>query len=264
MTVAGLTMTPASILANRTAVRLLKLAGLISFLVVWQIAGSAAPSFYSSPTRVLAELQVLLFEDELVQLTLETGWTMLVGLGLSILIGVTLGFALGGFRRFSIAFEPWLAAFYAVPTAPWIPLMVVWFGIDREFAVAVVVIGTAVLLAFSTAAGVRETERQFHEVAESLQIKGWSKFAKILLPGSIPFIGAGMRLAIKRSFTAVLIAEYLVGLPGLGLIIRGARESLATDRVFASAVAALVVGVGLIAISVAIERRLSNWRPVTF
>ena len=264
MTAAVRAMSSASILANRTGVRLLKLTGLISFLFIWEVAGSAAPAFYSSPTRVVAEMQVLLFEDDLVPLTLETGWTMLVGLGLSILIGVTLGFALGAFRRFSIAFEPWLAAFYAVPTAPWIPLMVVWFGIDREFAVAVVVIGTAVLLAFSTAAGVRETDRQFREVADSLQITGWSKFTKILLPGSIPFIGAGMRLSIKRSFTAVLIAEYLVGLPGLGLIIRGARESLATDRVFASAVAALIVGVVLIAISVAIERRFSRWRPVTF
>lgn len=264
MTVAGRTISTGSILANKSAVRLLKVTGLVSFLLVWQIGGSAAPAFYSTPTRVVDELQVLLFEDSLVQLTVETGITMLVGLGISIVIGVTLGFALGAFRRFSIAFEPWLAAFYAVPTAPWIPLMVVWFGIDREFAIAVVVIGTVVLLAFSTAAGVRETDRQFREVATSLRITGWQLFTKILLPGSIPFIGAGMRLSIKRSFTAVLIAEYLVGLPGLGLIIRGARESLATDRVFASAVAALIVGVGLIALSVAIERRFSSWRPVTF
>lgn len=264
MTVAGRTMTAASVLGNKTAVRLLKVAGLVSFLLVWQIAGSAAPAFYSSPTLVVAELQVLLFEDDLIPLTLETCWTMLVGLVISIVIGVTLGLAIGTSRRFSIAFEPWLAAFYAVPTAPWIPLMVVWFGIDREFAVAVVVIGTAVLLAFSTAAGVRETERQYREVAESLQIGGWTMFSKILLPGSIPFIGSGMRLSIKRAFTAVLIAEYLVGLSGLGLIIRGARESLATDRVFASAVAALLVGVFLVAISVAIERRLTRWRPVAF
>jgi len=264
MRVAGRSVSAGSVLASRRAVRLLKVTGLVSFLVVWQVAGTASPAFYSTPTRVVAELQVLLFEDDLIPLTLETSWTMLVGLGLSIVIGVSIGFALGVYRRFSIAFEPWLAAFYAVPTAPWIPLMVVWFGIDREFAIAVVVIGTAVLLAFSTAAGVRETERQYREVAHSLQVKGWTMFIKVLLPGSIPFIGAGMRLSIKRAFTAVLIAEYLVGLPGLGLIIRGARESLATDRVFASAVAALIVGVALIAVSVAIERRLSRWRPVTF
>jgi len=264
MTVAGRVVTRRAVLGNAATVRALKIIGAVGFLVLWQIVGTAAPQFYSSPTRVVAELQVLLLEDDLVPLTLETCWTMLIGLSISIVLGVGLGFLLGSSRRFSIAFEPWLAAFYAVPTAPWIPLMVVWFGIDREFAIAVVVIGTAVLLAFSTATGVRETERQYDEVARSLRVGGWARFTKILLPGSIPYIGAGMRLSIKRAFTAVLIAEYLVGLSGLGLVIRGARESLATDRVFASAVAALIVGVALIAVSVAIERRLSRWRPVAF
>lgn len=245
-------------------VRALQAGGLLTFLAVWQVAGTAAPAFYSTPIRVLAELQVLLFEDDIVPLTLQTTWTMLVGLGIAIVIGLTMGVALALSRRFSVAFEPYIAAFYATPTAPWIPLMVVWFGIDREFAVAVVVIGTAVLLAFSTASGIRETERMYHEVSRSFQISGWTRFTKILIPGSIPFIGAGMRLSIKRAFTAVLIAEYLVGLSGLGTVIRGARESLATDRVFASAVAALVVGIGLIALSVAVERRLQRWKPVAF
>jgi ABC-type nitrate/sulfonate/bicarbonate transport system permease component len=264
MTAAGQTATRVNVFRLSLSVRAIKVAGLVSFIVLWQIAGSAAPAFYSSPSRVIVELRELLFEDDLVYLTLESGLTMLIGLTLSVIVGVALGLALGVFRRFSIAFEPFLAAFYAVPTAPWIPLMVVWFGIDRPFAIATVVIGTAVLLAFSTAAGIRETDRQYREVSRSFGIRGWTMFTRILLPGSIPFIGAGMRLAIKRSFTAVLIAEYLVGLPGLGLVIRGARESMATDRVFASAVATLIVGVALIAASSAVERRLSRWRPATF
>ncbi|MCZ7538043.1 MAG: hypothetical protein M5T61_20350 [Acidimicrobiia bacterium] len=118
MTVAGRTLTTATILSSTSAVRALKLTGLLTFLVVWQIRGSAAPAFYSTPTRVVAELQVLLFEDSSSSSRRRPALTMLIGLGLSIVIGVTLGFMLGAFRRFSVAFEPWLAAFYAVPTAP--------------------------------------------------------------------------------------------------------------------------------------------------
>jgi NitT/TauT family transport system permease protein len=258
-------VTRSQLLLNRPgAVRLLKIGGLISFLVAWQIAGSASPTFYSTPTRVLNEMLVLLLEDDLVKRIFESGLTMLLGLSLSIVIGLAVGLGLGLLRVFSVAFEPLLAGFYTVPTAPWIPLMVVWFGIDREFAVSVVVMATAVQLAFATTAGIRVTERQFNEVSGAYGIRGWTLFSKVLLPGSIPFMGAGMRLAIKHAFTAVLIAEYLVGLSGLGVVIRGARESLATDRVFASAIAILAVGFALIGISVLVERRLQRWRPVTF
>lgn len=264
MSTAEVAARPPSTWRSPGRIRMLKVAGLIGFLVIWQIVGSASPTFYSTPVRVVRELRHQLFEGELVRLTIESGITMLFGLSLAVVIGVTLGFALGTIRIFSVAFEPYLVAFYGIPTVPWIPLMVVWFGIDREFAIAVVIIATAVQLAFSTAAGMRVTERQFIEVARSYQISHWTMFSKVLLPGSIPFIGAGMRLAIKHAFTAVLIAEYLVGLSGLGLMIRGARESLATDLVFASAIATMTVGFILIGISVAVERRLQRWRPVTF
>ena len=249
---------------SRGQIRAMKIGGLAAFLVIWQIAGSAKPDFYSSPTRVLSELRYQTFEGELIPLTIQSGITMFWGLTLAMLVGVTLGFLLGVVRPFSVAFEPWLVAFYSIPTVPWIPLIVIWWGIDRQFAIVVVIAGTSIQLAFSTAAGMRLTKRQFREVAAAYEIGGWTMFAKVLLPGAIPFIGGGMRLAIKHAFTAVLIAEYLVGLSGLGMMIRGARESLATDLVFASAIATMIVGFTLIAISVAIERRLQRWKPVAF
>lgn len=253
-----------SISSETARVRLIQIAGLTAFLVVWQLGGSAATYLFSTPVRVLGDLGALIFSGKLVSLTLVSLWTLAVGLTLALVIGVTIGMLMGRFRLFAVIVEPYLAAFYSVPRIAFIPLLVIWFGIDRGFVVVTVVISATVLIVFVTAAGVREAGLAYFEVARSFRISGWRMFTKILLPGSIPFIATGMRLAVQRGLVAVIIAEYIVGLPGLGKLLRDARVTEATDRLFATAIACMVLGIVLIMLTSSIERRLSRWRPQAF
>ncbi len=97
-----------------------------------------------------------------------------------------------------------------------------------------------------------------------LVVRDRHMFLKILLPGAVPFLATGLRIAVQRALIAVIVAEFLIGVPGLGFVIRDARAAYNTDRLFAMALLLMVLGGILIAITKAVESRLSSWRPKAF
>jgi NitT/TauT family transport system permease protein len=123
-----------------------------------------------------------------------------------------------------------------------------------------------ILIVFATAAGVRETIRVYAEVATSLRVTGTQFFRKVLIPGSVPFIATGVRLAVQRGTVAVIVGEFLIGVKpeGIGQMLREARVEALVDRMFSTAIVAMLVGVVLFLITGYVERRLSSWRPRTF
>jgi ABC-type nitrate/sulfonate/bicarbonate transport system permease component len=247
-------------------VRVVQLIGLLVFLAIWQIGGSQAKFLYSTPLLVAADIVELFVEDEALFLIAATMSSLLVGLAIAILFGVLIGTLLGRYRRFAVMFEPYFAALYSVPRVAFVPLMVVWFGIGRNFVIASVVAACTILIVFATAAGVRETMRIYAEVATSLRVTGPQFFRKVLIPGSVPFIATGVRLAVQRGTVAVIVAEFLVGVKpeGIGQMLRVARVEALADRMFGTAFIALLVGVVLFAITGYVERRFSAWRPRAF
>jgi len=250
-------------LSERRSIRLIQVTGVAIFLAAWQAFGASAPYLWSQPTRVVSEL-VRLAGRDLFQLTAATLSSLVIGLAIALVAGVVIGFFHGRYRTFRVMFDPYFAGFYSIPRVALVPLMVIWFGIRREFVVAAVVAACTILIVFSTTAGIRETIRAYDEVARSCSISGWRKFRDILLPGAIPFIATGMRLAVQRGLVAVIVGEFLVGLEGLGALLREARTESLVDLMFATAFACMLVGLLLFTVTSAVERRFSRWRPEAF
>lgn len=251
-------------LSSVARVRLLQLTGVLSFLGAWQVLGGLDPRFYSTPALVAVEIKELFLEDGLLGTAFGSVWTLLVGLALAFIFGVGFGLLTGYNRVLRVMFEPYMAAFYSVPRVAFVPIMVVWFGITQKFVVASVIMACAIVLAFATAAGVRETALRYAEVSNAFEISGWQMFRKVLLPGAVPFIATGTRLAMQRGLVAVIVAEFLVGVPGVGFVIRLARVNLATDRLFAMAILLMMLGIVLIGVTKRVEDRFSSWRPQAF
>lgn len=252
------------LLSSKATVRALQVAGVVTFLVVWQIYGSLNPLSYSTPPRVLAETQALFFEHGLLRTAWSSLWTLSVGLVLAFAGGVGSGVLIGRYRVLRVMFDPYLAAFYSIPRVAFVPVMVIWFGIGGRFVIASVILAASIVLTFATAAGVRETALAFDEIADALNLSERQRFFKILLPGSVPFIASGLRIAIQKAVTAVIVAEFLIGVPGVGFVIRLARVNLMADRLFAMAILLMFVGMGLVAVTKAVENRFSAWRPQAF
>jgi NitT/TauT family transport system permease protein len=317
-------------LTPRTRIRILQVAGVIAFFTLWQVFGARRVEWYSQPSRMVADLADIFTREKVLpyidgnfwELTGKSLGALFVGIAISFVVGVTAGFVIGRYRLFQVAFDPYMAAFYSVPRVAFVPIMVIWFGISAnfqafgldiplsKFVIASVVVSSAVLIAFSTAAGVRETMREYDEVSLAFNLQRSSAkyeewivaivfglvfigtalgllslvialglvilavgtlvardrhlFLKILLPGSVPFIATGLRLSVQRSLVAVIVAEFLIGVPGLGFVIRDARAGELADRLYAMALFLMVLGVLIIVSTNFIEKRASAWRPKAF
>jgi NitT/TauT family transport system permease protein len=247
-------------------VRLIQLLGLAVFLGAWQLVGSRTPYLFSTPVLVAADMVELFVEDEAILLVVASLSSLLIGMAIGVVLGIVFGTLLGRYRWFGVMFEPYFAAIYSVPRVAFVPLMVVWFGIGRNFVIASVVAAVTILVVFATAAGVREAIRTYGEISTSFRITGPQFFRKVLLPGSVPFIATGVRLAVQRGITAVIVGEFLVGVrpEGIGQMLREARVLGLADRMFSTAIVALLVGSVLFIFTGWLERRFSRWRPQAF
>lgn len=238
----------------------LGLLGIALFLLAWQLVGSFEGDTVSQPTRVAAELVELIRHEGLLRLARNTIEALALGFAVSTVVGVVLGFAMAELRWLRVLLEPYLTALYATPRVAYVPLLVIWFGIGKSFLFFAVVLSAAVMLVFPTLAGVQEADRHYRQMASSLCVGRLRYLARVLLPASLPFVLTGMRLGVQRALMTVIVAEFLVGYPGLGDALKSARVTLDVDRVLAIAVMCLAVGAALTGLIALIDRRAFAWR----
>src|SRR6478672_13185153 len=196
----------------------------ILFLVAWEglergwwaqllepLLGASAqrlqlkPIFISSPTLVAAAAFRMFFvTGEIWRDLAWSGAGYVLGLGLAIAVGIPLGLAGGWYRRFSYAVEPFLSALNATPQVAFLPLIVIWIGTGLGQRVLIIFLLAVLPLAINAHAAVRTTDPRLVKVASSLGASDWRLFRTIILPSSVPFVLAGLRLAIGRGMIGVV------------------------------------------------------------
>jgi ABC-type nitrate/sulfonate/bicarbonate transport system permease component len=184
-----------------------------------------------------------------------------LGLVLAIAIGIPLGLAGGWYRRFSYAAEPFLSALNATPQVAFLPLIVVWVGTGMGARVLIIFLLAVLPIAINAHAAVRTTDPRLIKVAASFGAGDWRMFRTIILPGSLPFLLAGLRLAIGRGMIGVVVGEIYGSAAGVGAMISQAGARFQTDKVFVGVLTIVAAGVILAEIVQRIERRLDVWRP---
>lgn len=242
----------------------LGVAGVVSFFAAWQIGADAGwidRFFFSSPTAVLAagvaEVQTPQFWADVRISAIELG----VGSLLSLVTAVPLGIAIGWYRRASLTLDPWLNFLQALPRVALIPLVVLWVGLGPEMKTTIAFLGAFVSIIVPTVEGVRTVDRQLLDVARSFRASQRLLFTSLVVPGTLPFIVTGVRLAVGRVLAGVIIAEFYAQTEGLGVLIAKAEASLESDRmlfgvlIFTLAGIVMTEGVGYV------ERYLERWRP---
>ncbi|TME64216.1 MAG: ABC transporter permease [Chloroflexi bacterium] len=188
----------------------LGLGGLAAFVVLWQVlsgAGVVDPLFFGSPQGVfqagVREVQIPRFwNDVRYSLTEVT-----VGFLASLVLAVPLGLAIGWYRRVSFAFDPWLNFLNAIPRPALIPLVVLWVGLGIEMKTIIVFLGGFFSIILPTVEGVRTVDQQLLDVAHSFRASQRRLFTSVVIPATVPFIAAGVRLALGRLLIGVVVAE---------------------------------------------------------
>jgi NitT/TauT family transport system permease protein len=231
------------------------------FLVAWELYGrSLNPIFLSYPTAVAGAFVELIRNGQLLTATVQSLTALAVGFSISLVAGVTLGLLMGRYRTLYHAFDPFIVALYNTPSVALIPLIQLWFGLGLQAKVVIVFMSAFFPIVLNTYAGVRNTSRSMVDVVRAFGASDRQVMTKVVLPGAVPFIMAGVRLAVGRAVIGVVVAEFFTALSGLGGLIIVFSNSFATAKLFVPVITLVVLGLALTSLARALEARFATWK----
>jgi ABC-type nitrate/sulfonate/bicarbonate transport system permease component len=140
---------------------------------------------------------------------------------------------------------------------------VLWFGLGIESKIALVFAGPFITILVGTLEGVRTVPTTYLDVARSFGAGQFHFFKSVLLPTTVPFILASMRLAVGIGIVAIVLGEMYASQAGIGHMLMQAAHNLQADRVLFAVIVLTILGVGLSKIILSIENRVADWKPST-
>jgi NitT/TauT family transport system permease protein len=243
--------------------RLVRVLAPISLIVLWQIGVSTRflnPGLFPPPTAIAKNFAAYAISGEM-----ETNayWTLsriLIGCLIGGIPGTLVGLVMGMNRWVRAYFEPLIGLLYPIPKIAILPLFYFIFGTGEAAKWAAISVGVFFLMAINTEAGVRQIERIYLDVARAYRIRPASFYFRVLLPGALPNIYAGMKLSVGIAIILAVAAEFQLTRTGLGFAIFNAQQLLDVERLYAALVAVSLLGF-LLSLGVdALERVAIPWR----
>lgn len=193
------------------------------------------------------------------------GWSLfrvVVGFVIGVALAVLMGCTAGWFRYAGYVLNPIIEAIRPIPALAYIPLVIVWVGIDEPARILIIVLAVFKPTVVNTRQGMKEVPNIYVEAAESLGASRVATFWRVAFPNAIPYIMAGMRTGLATGFLALVAAELIASSNGLGFLISNAGQNLQIDVVLMGIVVIGVVATLLDAVAVRVQTYLTRWSEV--
>lgn len=266
--IAGRTTQPAAPAEPETHARrrplprwLITTASVAVFLLVWQFFGRFIdPVFGSYPSQIALAFLDLAQSGKLWTALIESLQPFVVGYGCAILFGVPLGLVIGRSRFAEASLGIYITAGYAMPLVALVPLLVLWLGLGFKVKAAIVFLMSLFPICINTWLGVTAVPKTLIEVGKSFVAPNSVILRRIVLPATLPYIMAGIRLAVGRAVVAMVIAEFFTSISGLGAIIINSANNFDTATMFVPIVVLMVMAIGLNSLIGVVERRVAPWQ----
>lgn len=235
----------------------------VLIIAIWQILGSFGilyETILPSPIKV-AKAFVEIVEDG--TLAVDIGVSLqrvLVGASLGIVVGLVFGFVSGLIPFVERLLKPIVDVVRQISLYAWIPLIVLCFGIGEMSKDIIIARGVFIPVYVNAVSGIKNVEKSYIELSKVLELSKSVFFRKIIFPAAAPVIFTGLRLAISEAWTAVVAAEVLGGLTGLGYALLNAKEFLKSDKLIA--IMFVIAFLGFVSDSILrqIEKRAFKWK----
>ena len=251
-------------LSSTVRARVIGITAVILFMISWEGVVRLSlvnPLFTSSPSRIVSTFIQMTHEGVLAKDIRVSGTEFLIGYGLAIAVGIVVGVAMGWYRDVSAALQPFVSALYSTPRIALVPLFIIWLGIGIWSKVAVVFLVAMFQILISTEAGVRAADESLIRTARSFGANDRQIFTSIVLPGSVPFLIAGLRLGLGQALVGIVVGELYAATAGIGYEIAVAGETFQTDRVFVGIVILASAAIVLMWALRQFESRFESWKP---
>ncbi|WP_109475958.1 ABC transporter permease [Paraburkholderia sp. C35] len=179
-----------------------------------------------------------------------------LGAGLALLIGAAMGLS----RRVDALLDPTFQALRAIPSLAWVPILLLWMGIDEAPKITLIAIGAFFPVQLSVVAGIHGVDRKLIEFGELHRLTARAMFTRILLPASMPQIFTGLRTGLSLAWMFMVAAELIAATRGLGYLLSDGRETGRPDLVFGAILLLALLGKLSDGAFKLIERRVLSWR----
>ena len=230
-------------------------------LLLWEIFGRRVnPIFGSYPSAIAEAFWQLLVTGELGRALYESLRPFVVGYGLAILIGVPLGLLIGRFRVAEASLGIYITAGYAMPLVALVPLLILWLGLGFAVKVSVILLMSLFPICINTWLGVTAVPKTLIEVGKSFVASDLVILRRIVLPATLPYIMAGIRLAVGRAVVGMVIAEFFTTISGLGAVIINSANNFDTATMFVPIIILMVMAIGLNWLIGWVERKIAPWQ----
>ena len=237
------------------------LASIAFMLILWEIFGRRInPVFGSYPSAIAVAFWDLAVTGQLWSALYESLRPFLLGYALAIVVGVPLGLLVGGFRAAEAALGIYVTAGYAMPLVALVPLLILWLGLGFAVKVAVVFLMALFPICINTWLGVVAVPKTLIEVGKSFVAPNIVILRRIVLPATLPYIMAGIRLAVGRAVVAMVIAEFFTTISGLGAVIINSANNFDTATMFVPIIILMVMAIGLNWLIGFVERKVAPWQ----
>ncbi|MBG9587733.1 ABC transporter permease [Cytobacillus firmus] len=147
-----------------------------------------------------------------------------VGLTISLIIGTLIGILLGKSKTADETLGAVILALQSVPSIVWLPIAIMWFGLNEKAVIFVTILGGTFVMALNMRTGIKNVSPLYIKAAQTMGATGIDLFTRVIFPASIPYVVTGSRLAWAFAWRALMAGELLSTGPGLGYTLRYASD----------------------------------------
>ncbi|HEV8437129.1 MAG TPA: ABC transporter permease [Methylomirabilota bacterium] len=226
-------------------------------LLSWRYGAYVLPA----PWSIVTGLVEIVRTGEIWQHTAASLSRIVVGFGLAVVL--SLGMGLGAFvsPAWRGIVHDFLAILNSTSVFVWIVISLIWFGLSNWAPIFTTFMITLPVVASNLVEGVSSVDRRLLEMGDAYRLDGWVKFTAIVIPSTLPYLVAGMKVGFGLALKVSVVAEIFGVTSGIGYIMNYSREILATQMVFVWALVMILIMVATDKLLFdSVSRRLARWR----
>lgn len=214
-------------------------------LLIWEgLARSGIwPSYlFPSPFTVLAALGTGIAKGLIIKASLVSLKRLVIGYGISLIVGVVVGLLIGRISLLHKTLGSLMIGLQALPSVCWLPLAIIWFGLNERAIIFVVVMGALFSIVLGVEAGVKNTPPQYIKAARNLGAKGLGLYPQVVLPAALPMILSGLKQGWSFAWRSLMAGELLYFTLSLGNLLQTGRDLNDAAQVMAVMLTIIFIG----------------------
>ncbi|MFZ4859055.1 MAG: ABC transporter permease [Desulfuromonadaceae bacterium] len=234
----------------------------VVLLVIWELLsrkGMIKPTILPPPSDIWLVFFEMIKSGELLNHLAVSLWRVIKGFSTGAVLGLITGVLIGLSPRIERALVLITGLLRPIPIIAWVPVLILWMGIDEASKITVIAIGSFWPVLLNVVHGIRNTDKKYVEVATIFEKSRWTLLTKVVLPSALPSIFTGIRIGIGIAWMSVVGAELIAASAGVGYMIMYARELSQADVMLVGVISIGITGLFIDYVIRTLETRLLKW-----